>query len=140
MYIIMLIPFFFFPIFTRLSSFFSDPPKFTETPRSQRVLNDLAASFTCRVTGDPPPLVEWRKNGRRIGGTNRFQVIEVQGGSILRIEPVKYQRDNATYECVAENTAGDTISAKATLEVFSDDREYYECPQLITHFSHCLFA
>ncbi|KAA0202097.1 hypothetical protein HAZT_HAZT003099 [Hyalella azteca] len=58
--------------------------------------------------------------------------IDVPGGSILRIEPVKYQRDNATYECVAENTAGDTISAKATLEVFSDDREYtFVCPLYI---------
>ena len=105
----------------------TDPPKFVETPRSQRVLNDLAASFTCRAEGNPTPHVEWRKNGRRVGGTNRFQVIDVPGGSILRIEPVKYQRDNATYECVAENTAGDTISAKAMLEVFSDDREYLFC-------------
>lgn len=68
--------------------------------------------------------MEWLKNGRRVGGTNRFQIIEVRDGSILRIEPVKYQRDNATYECVAENSAGDSISARATLEVFSDDRKY----------------
>ncbi|XP_042871117.1 receptor-type tyrosine-protein phosphatase S-like [Penaeus japonicus] len=48
-------------------------------------------------------------------------ILNVPGGSILRIEPVKFLRDEATYECVAENTAGDTITAKAKLDVISDD-------------------
>lgn len=40
------------------------------------------------------------------------------GGALLRIEPVKANRDDATYECVAENGVGDAVSAEATLFVF----------------------
>lgn len=40
------------------------------------------------------------------------------GGALLRIEPVKASRDDATYECVAENGVGDAVSSEATLVVF----------------------
>lgn len=38
--------------------------------------------------------------------------------SILRIEPVRAGRDDAPYECVAENGVGDAVSAEATLTVY----------------------
>lgn len=87
-------------------------------------MSDRVASFTCRATGSPEPKIQWRKNNRRISGNARLIVLQVPGGSILRIEPVKYQRDEAVYECVVENAAGDTIKASAKLEVLSDDRKY----------------
>lgn len=87
-------------------------------------MNDRVASFTCRATGSPEPKIQWRKNNRRISGNARLIVLQVPGGSILRIEPVKYQRDEATYECVVENAAGDTIKASAKLEVLSDSCKY----------------
>lgn len=40
------------------------------------------------------------------------------GGSLLRIDPVRATRDDATYECVAENGVGDAVSAEATLTVY----------------------
>lgn len=107
-----------------LCLFLTDPPQFEERPRDQRVMSDRVASFTCRATGSPEPKIQWRKNNRRINGNSRLIVVQVPGGSILRIEPVKYQRDEAVYECVVENAAGDTIKASAKLEVLSDDREY----------------
>ena len=105
----------------------SDPPKFEETPRDQSVINDRVASFTCRAVGNPQPTIEWRKNGKRVGtnNNNRISVINIPGGSILRIEPVKFIRDDSEVECVAENSAGDLIQAKARLEVLSDDRECF---------------
>lgn len=42
----------------------------------------------------------------------------MNGQSILRIEPVRAGRDDAPYECVAENGVGDAVSAEATLSVF----------------------
>lgn len=42
----------------------------------------------------------------------------MNGQSILRIEPVRAGRDDAPYECVAENGVGDAVSAEATLTVF----------------------
>ncbi|XP_037790412.1 tyrosine-protein phosphatase Lar-like [Penaeus monodon] len=98
-----------------------DPPQFEERPVDQIVMNDRVASFTCRATGNPEPRIQWRKNGRKVSGNTRYMILNVPGGSILRIEPVKFLRDEATYECVAENTAGDTITAKAKLDVISDD-------------------
>ncbi|CAL4108678.1 unnamed protein product, partial [Meganyctiphanes norvegica] len=99
----------------------SNPPTFLERPRDQVVINDRVASFTCRASGNPEPHIQWRKNGKRISGNSRYIVTDVPGGSILRIEPVKYQHDEANYECVAENPAGDIISAKAKLTVLTDD-------------------
>ncbi|MPC46107.1 Tyrosine-protein phosphatase Lar [Portunus trituberculatus] len=104
--------------------FNTHPPQFEERPRDQRVMSDRVASFTCRATGSPEPKIQWRKNNRRINGNSRLIVVQVPGGSILRIEPVKYQRDEAVYECVVENAAGDTIKASAKLEVLSDDRKH----------------
>lgn len=41
--------------------------------------------------------------------------------SILRIEPVRAGRDDAPYECVAENGVGDAVSAEATLTVYEGE-------------------
>ncbi|CAL4088974.1 unnamed protein product, partial [Meganyctiphanes norvegica] len=99
----------------------SDAPTFLERPHDQVVINDHVASFTCRASGDPEPRIQWRKNGKRISGSSRYLVVDMPGGSILRIEPVKFQRDEAIYECIAENSIGDIISAKSNLTVLTDD-------------------
>lgn len=53
------------------------------------------------------------------GTQSRYTVLEQPGGvSILRIEPVRAGRDDAPYECVAENGVGDAVSADATLTVY----------------------
>lgn len=53
------------------------------------------------------------------GTQSRYQVKDFpDGGALLRIEPVRPGRDDATYECVAENGVGDAVSAEATLVVF----------------------
>lgn len=56
----------------------------------------------------------------RFAGTqSRYTVLEQPGGiSILRIEPVRAGRDDAPYECVAENGVGDAVSADATLTIY----------------------
>ncbi|KAF4523275.1 hypothetical protein B566_EDAN009398 [Ephemera danica] len=82
------------------------------------------ASLLCRASGDPPPIVLWRKNGKRVmsgSQSSRYLVHEFPppgGGALLRIEPVRAGRDDATYECVAENGVGDAVSAEAVLSVF----------------------
>jgi hypothetical protein len=45
-------------------------------------------------------------------------VQESGGGSLLRIEPVRAGRDEAPYECVAENGVGDPVTAEAMLTVY----------------------
>ena len=49
-------------------------------------------------------------------------MIEANGISLLRIEPVRAGRDDAPYECIAENGVGDAVSAEATLTVYEADK------------------
>lgn len=56
------------------------------------------------------------------GTQSRYTVIEQNGVSLLRIEPVRAGRDDAPYECIAENGVGDAVSAEATLNVYEADK------------------
>uniref|UniRef100_A0A1A9V1C8 Ig-like domain-containing protein n=1 Tax=Glossina austeni TaxID=7395 RepID=A0A1A9V1C8_GLOAU len=82
-----------------------NPPEIIKKPQNQGVRVGGVASFYCAARGDPPPSIVWRKNGKKVSGTqSRYTVLEQTGGvSILRIEPVRAGRDDAPYECVAEN-------------------------------------
>ncbi|KAJ3663924.1 hypothetical protein Zmor_008140 [Zophobas morio] len=97
-----------------------DPPEITMKPRNLQVKAGGIAAFYCAARGDPLPVIQWKKNGKRVSGSQtRYQVKEFpDGGSLLRIEPVKAGRDDANYECVAENGVGDAVNADATLVVF----------------------
>lgn len=102
-----------------LSVLIIDPPEITKRPINQSVRVGGVASFYCAARGDPIPSIVWRKNGKKVSGTqSRYSVTQLNGQSILRIEPVRAGRDDAPYECVAENGVGDAVSAEATLTVF----------------------
>jgi hypothetical protein len=61
-------------------------------------------------------------NVPKTGTQSRYTVIESNGISLLRIEPVRAGRDDAPYECIAENGVGDAVSAEATLTVYETDK------------------
>ncbi|XP_026325265.1 tyrosine-protein phosphatase Lar isoform X7 [Hyposmocoma kahamanoa] len=108
----------------------SDPPEITIRPRNLQVRANGIAAFYCAARGDPVPNIQWRKNGKRVSSMqSRYQVSGMDSaagpganGAVLRIEPVRAQRDDATYECVAENGVGDAVTAVATLTVFEADK------------------
>ncbi|XP_017782566.1 PREDICTED: tyrosine-protein phosphatase Lar isoform X5 [Nicrophorus vespilloides] len=104
--------------------YLTHPPEIMMKPRNQQVKAGGIAFFYCAARGDPAPVIQWRKNGKRVSGTqSRYQVKDfTDGGALLRIEPVKASRDDATYECVAENGVGDAVNAEATLVVFEADK------------------
>lgn len=63
----------------------------------------------------------------------------------MRIEPVRAGRDDAPYECIAENGVGDAVSAEATLTVYEgtdSGRKKYatEKMYLKIYFYHCFIA
>ncbi|VVC24817.1 Hypothetical protein CINCED_3A017850 [Cinara cedri] len=107
-------------------AFASEPPTLTVKPRSQQAKSGSVASFYCGARGDPRPSIQWRKNNKKVSETlNRYEVVEKvvgdsETGSVLRIEPTRAPRDNAVYECFAENGVGDAVSAHASLEVFEE--------------------
>jgi netrin-G3 ligand len=89
-------------------------------PVDQQVKIGGIAAFYCQASGDPLPVVQWRKNGKKVPGTqSRYLVHEYPtGGALLRIEPVRGQRDEAQYQCIAENGVGDPVAADAMLTVY----------------------
>ena len=46
-------------------------------------------------------------------------------GSVLRIEPVRARRDDALFECVADNGIGEPATASATLEIYPEGEGMY---------------
>lgn len=96
-----------------------ESPRITIAPKNQVVVNERVASFICTAVGHPKPQIEWRKSGKRLV-TLRYTVLEIPNGSVLRIEPVRPGRDNATYECLAENGIGEPVREQADLSVLSE--------------------
>ena len=44
----------------------SDAPHITQAPRSAKVADEGVVSFFCKASGNPPPVITWRKKGREI--------------------------------------------------------------------------
>lgn len=65
--------------------------------------------------------------------------MEHNGISMLRIEPVRAGRDDAPYECVAENGVGDAVSAEAALTVYESDKTPAGFPTIEVKHSLLLF-
>ena len=74
------------------------------------------AVFECFAEGNPAPSITWRRNGKKLTN-NRYTMLPVPGGSILRIDPVKLNRDDSTFDCVAENGVADIVVATARLNI-----------------------
>lgn len=72
---------------------------------------DQTAEFACRVGGDPPPEILWRRHDGKMP-IGRGHIMDDKS---LRIERVM-TTDQGTYICEAENSVG-TKSANATLTV-----------------------
>ncbi|XP_041942546.1 receptor-type tyrosine-protein phosphatase S-like isoform X15 [Alosa sapidissima] len=98
------------------------PPKFSRTPTDEIGVQGGAASFVCQATGDPQPRIVWSKKGKKVSN-QRFEVIDFEdgSGSVLRIQPLRTPRDEAVYECVATNSAGE-ISTSTSLTVLREDQ------------------
>ncbi|CAM9665563.1 unnamed protein product [Lampetra fluviatilis] len=95
----------------------NSPPWFTRTPADQTGVSGGVASFVCKAQGNPRPQISWLKKGKRVSA-QRFEVIEFDGGlgSVLRIQPLRPQRDEGTFECMASNGVG-VVTASAQLSV-----------------------
>lgn len=99
----------------------TDAPKITLAPRDQQVIDDGTVSFFCKASGNPAPDIYWRKSGKRITvGRQRYTVVQMPHGSVLRIEPVKSRRDDSVLECVADNGLGEPAVATAKLDIYPE--------------------
>ncbi|XP_035107006.2 receptor-type tyrosine-protein phosphatase F isoform X22 [Callithrix jacchus] len=97
-------------------------PVFIRVPEDQTGLSGGVASFVCQATGEPKPRITWMKKGKKVS-SQRFEVIEFDdgAGSVLRIQPLRVQRDEAIYECTATNSLGE-INTSAKLSVLEEEQ------------------
>lgn len=102
----------------------ADAPRITQAPRDQKVVDNGIATFICLATGNPSPDVYFRRaGGRRIATRHRhdrYSVITIPHGAVLRVNPVSARRDDGLIDCVAENGLGDPATASATLQVYAE--------------------
>ena len=74
-------------------------PTATVEPSEQTVDEGSVAVMTCRVTGQPTPVLDWN----RVGGVlTEKHVID---GGVLRINSVRAE-DEGLYVCIAQNRKG----------------------------------
>eukprot|EP00092_Neocalanus_flemingeri_P080026 GFUD01099773.1.p1 GENE.GFUD01099773.1~~GFUD01099773.1.p1 ORF type:complete len:211 (-),score=27.31 GFUD01099773.1:16-648(-) len=110
----------------------TDPPEIERPPQSQAVKSGGIAAFYCYATGEPAPSFTWKKNGKKLRYTDsRYLISNFEGGSLLRIEPVRKKRKSGTYECVAENGNGDPVTVEAELTVYDEKELPNGFPQII---------
>ncbi|XP_028851746.1 hemicentin-1 isoform X2 [Denticeps clupeoides] len=63
------------------------------------------AELQCRVSGHPPPQVEWTHDGEVLSRSGDPHVEFLQQGQVLKVRSVRV-RDQGLYQCVASNSAG----------------------------------
>nr|XP_056723657.1 receptor-type tyrosine-protein phosphatase F isoform X2 [Euleptes europaea] len=97
-------------------------PSFMKAPEDQIGISGGVASFVCQATGEPKPRITWMKKGKKVS-SQRFEVIEFDdgSGSVLRIQPLRINRDEAIYECTATNSVGE-INTSAKLTVLEENQ------------------
>ncbi|KAM8828630.1 netrin receptor DCC isoform 3-T3 [Spinachia spinachia] len=78
------------------------PPQFLNYPTNTYAYESTDMELECAVTGNPPPVVRWMKNGEEVIPSDYFQIVD---GSNLHILGL-VKSDEGFYQCVAENSAG----------------------------------
>ncbi|XP_071521998.1 roundabout homolog 1-like [Panulirus ornatus] len=87
-----------------------DAPELTQRPQDLQVMAGEAAKISCRVEGDPKPLVMWRlpsldRTALLTPGQHNGHASVSSDGHILQVEQVTSQ-DSGTYYCWGVNSGG----------------------------------
>ena len=70
--------------------------------------------LTCKVTGYPFPMVEWRKDGQEFNTSKRIHFSDYEGSPTgkLTIFSLEFE-DKGTYSCIASSTRFENTTATA---------------------------
>ena len=76
------------------------------------------ARFSCRVTGEPAPTIQWLFLGKEISPDDDIYEIAFDGEKATLVLPEVLPEDEGEYECIARNRDGE-VSCRARLSVES---------------------
>ena len=98
-------------------------PFFKQKAESQTISEGQSVTFSVIVAGNPPPEVDWLKDGEVIEDNGRFVIKEdVEHGKFSLIIEQTAFKDAGTYKCVAFNEAGEA-SCKTSLVMIPSSGE-----------------
>jgi titin len=86
-------------------------PVFLVKASNQEIMEGKSARINVRITGRPPPLVEWMKNGEHVVEDSSHRVVIQENGIQSLIFDSVNEHDSAEYTVVAGNVGGKSISA-----------------------------
>ncbi|XP_001637140.3 uncharacterized protein LOC5517169 [Nematostella vectensis] len=93
-----------------------DNPDVITSISNRTVVVGEVVAFRCRAYGVPKPRIKWRKDGVTVTQSHHVRVRHTALGSRLRIRNAQL-RDAGHYQCLAKNSHGTKLSAKAYLNV-----------------------
>ncbi|NXP74406.1 OBSL1 protein, partial [Ramphastos sulfuratus] len=106
---------------------FGGVPRFLAYPRAITVQSGSDAVLSCRITGDPQPIILWEKDKTPIEPSSHFHV-EAKGNLYSLLVSCTTPQDSGLYVCKAKNCVGETYAA-ATLKVeVGEPQEEEGCP------------
>uniref|UniRef100_A0A6Q2XH26 Roundabout, axon guidance receptor, homolog 3 (Drosophila) n=1 Tax=Esox lucius TaxID=8010 RepID=A0A6Q2XH26_ESOLU len=93
------------------------PPIIRQGPFNQTLAPGSTAQLQCHVMGNPLPSIQWEKDGQRILGNERVNLME---NGTLQITNLQ-ETDSGAYTCVASSSSGETTwSGVLTLKESGD--------------------
>ncbi|XP_063962277.1 receptor-type tyrosine-protein phosphatase S-like [Lytechinus pictus] len=106
----------------------ASPPVITVGLNNEAGIEGGTAIFYCKATGDPAPTFQWYRSKKRVRGT-RFEIVEMEGGSVLRISPLRIKGGSGDHEhpvmCEATNDDG-RATTQARLMVYEGKRQDWD--------------
>ncbi|VDD97367.1 unnamed protein product, partial [Enterobius vermicularis] len=84
-------------------------PTFSKFLNSVTVEEGETAEFSCQVTGEPEPSIEWLYNGEQISDSRKVRKTYMSGRASLFLLECKLE-DEGEYSCRASNSAGSDTS------------------------------
>uniref|UniRef100_A0A8C3HX23 Obscurin-like protein 1 n=1 Tax=Chrysemys picta bellii TaxID=8478 RepID=A0A8C3HX23_CHRPI len=94
------------------------PPVFLSKPLSWQVCRGEDVMFTCRISGQPSPVLQWEKDGRQLSDlfeSSHFSVgMEPEDWHFLKIFSAR-PPDGGVYVCRARNRSGEALAAAVLL-------------------------
>ena len=96
-------------------------PEFIEPLLDSKAREGQPHQLNCRVSGIPPPIVSWFKNGVCIDSNRDYATLFDSSSGLCTLSLAHvFVEDGATFECRASNEAGDAdTAAQLTVERMS---------------------